>query len=59
MNNGLGTRYKKVVYREYTDSTFSKQIPRTNLTEYLGIMGPSIKAAAGDSIKVNTETACI
>ena len=52
MNDGLGTRFKKVVYREYTDDTFRTQKGRTNITEYLGIMGPSMKAAAGDFIQV-------
>lgn len=35
----IGSRYKKVVYRQYTDAKFSKQVDRTAETEHLGIMG--------------------
>lgn len=34
--NRIGSRYKKVVYREYTDDTFTDQKKRQ---EHLGILG--------------------
>ena len=46
----MGTRYKKVVYREYTDETFQYQKPITEV--HLGILGPVITAATGDTVQV-------
>lgn len=37
--NRIGSRYKKVVYREYTDDTFSLQKKRQPSQEHLGIIG--------------------
>ena len=48
----IGRKYKKVIYREFTDATFTKQKPRKKEEEYLGIMGPMIKAEVGDTIEV-------
>ena len=48
----IGRRNKKAVYREYTDSTFTKQKQRSKDEEYLGILGPLIKAEVGDVIEV-------
>ena len=48
----LGSIYKKAVYREFTDATFTKQKRRTMKTEHLGILGPIIRAEEGDEIKV-------
>lgn len=48
----IGRRNKKAVYREYTDSTFTKQKQRSKDEEYLGILGPLIKAEVGDIIEV-------
>ncbi|XP_074612928.1 hephaestin-like protein isoform X1 [Acropora palmata] len=48
----IGRRNKKAVYREYTDSTFTKQKQRSKDEEYLGILGPLIKAEMGDIIEV-------
>lgn len=38
-NGLLGSRYKKAVYREYTDGTFKTPKARTNGDEHLGILG--------------------
>jgi len=38
-NGLLGSRYKKAVYREYTDGTFQTPKARTNGDEHLGILG--------------------
>jgi FtsP/CotA-like multicopper oxidase with cupredoxin domain len=48
----IGRKYKKAIYREYTDATFSKAVPRTSEQQYLGILGPIIRAEVGDVIKV-------
>lgn len=37
--NRIGSRYKKVVYREYTDDTFTVQKQRQPNQKHLGIMG--------------------
>ncbi|MEO8623455.1 MAG: multicopper oxidase domain-containing protein [bacterium] len=47
-----GTTYKKVLYREYTDSTFKALKPRADAWLHLGILGPVIRGEVGDSINV-------
>lgn len=37
--NRIGSEYKKVVYRQYTDNTFTKKKPRGPDEEHLGILG--------------------
>lgn len=37
--NNIGSRYKKVVYREYTDETFKVQKVRQPNQQHLGILG--------------------
>lgn len=37
--NRIGPRYKKAVYREYTDDTFSVKKERKPNEQHLGIMG--------------------
>lgn len=37
--NRIGSRYKKVVYREYTDDSFSVQKKRQPNQQHLGIIG--------------------
>ncbi|XP_031232291.1 ceruloplasmin isoform X4 [Mastomys coucha] len=48
----IGSKYKKVVYREFTDSTFREQVKRRPEDEHLGILGPPIHADVGDKVKV-------
>jgi FtsP/CotA-like multicopper oxidase with cupredoxin domain len=48
----IGRIDKKAVYHEYTDSTFSKLKPRNPQDQYLGILGPIIRAEVGDTIKI-------
>uniref|UniRef100_A0A8D3DA42 ferroxidase n=1 Tax=Scophthalmus maximus TaxID=52904 RepID=A0A8D3DA42_SCOMX len=50
--NRIGSRYKKVVYREYTDGTFRVQKKRQANQQHLGIMGPIIKAEVGEQIVI-------
>jgi FtsP/CotA-like multicopper oxidase with cupredoxin domain len=51
-SNRIGRVYKKAVYREYTDATFSILKPRPPEEQYLGILGPILRAEVGDTIKV-------
>ncbi|XP_076807003.1 hephaestin-like protein [Clavelina lepadiformis] len=45
----IGSVYKKVLYHEYTDDTFTRRKPKP---AYLGILGPIIKGEVGDRIHV-------
>jgi FtsP/CotA-like multicopper oxidase with cupredoxin domain len=49
---GLGHRYGKVLYREYTDSSFGELRPRPREWEHLGYLGPLLRAQVGDTIRV-------
>jgi hephaestin len=48
----VGTAYKKVLYREYTDSSFHTLKPRPPQWEHLGFLGPVIHAVVGDTIRI-------
>ncbi|KTF76328.1 hypothetical protein cypCar_00020492 [Cyprinus carpio] len=48
----IGGKYKKVVFREYIDDTFTKKKPRLPEEEHLEIMGPIIRAEVGERIQV-------
>uniref|UniRef100_A0A8D0D299 Hephaestin n=1 Tax=Sander lucioperca TaxID=283035 RepID=A0A8D0D299_SANLU len=48
----IGSRYKKVVYRQFTNNKFTKEVERTADMEHLGIMGPMIHADVGDKVTV-------
>ncbi len=48
----VGTRYWKILYREYTDSTFRTLKPRPPEWQHLGFLGPLIRAVVGDTIRV-------
>ncbi|XP_004644873.2 hephaestin isoform X2 [Octodon degus] len=48
----LGSRYKKAVFREYTDGTFKTRRPRSGAEEHLGILGPLIRGEVGDILIV-------
>ncbi|XP_051718062.1 ferroxidase HEPHL1-like isoform X3 [Ctenopharyngodon idella] len=50
--NQIGAEYKKVVFREYTDGTFTEKKPRHLDEEHLGIMGPILRAEVGESVQV-------
>ncbi|KAJ8412613.1 hypothetical protein AAFF_G00129490 [Aldrovandia affinis] len=51
--NRIGSKYKKVVYREYTDATFKMKKQRVSEEEHLQIMGPIIRAEVGERVLVN------
>ncbi len=50
--NHIGRVYKKAIYREYTDATFTTLKPRPPEEQYLGLVGPILRAEVGDTIKV-------
>ena len=45
-------RYIKAIYREYTDGTFTVLKSRSAKDEYLGLLGPLIRAQVGDTIQI-------
>ncbi|KAL1925828.1 uncharacterized protein VTP21DRAFT_711 [Calcarisporiella thermophila] len=46
----IGKKYKKAVYRAYSDATFSTQLPHDPV---LGLLGPTIRAETGDRVRVH------
>jgi len=55
MENGphrIGRKYRKAIYREYTDATFSQLKPIPPNSAYLGALGPVLRAEVGDTIRV-------
>ena len=48
----IGTVYRKAVYREYTDETFTRLKPRSPEWEHAGMLGPVLRAEVGDTLKV-------
>lgn len=48
----IGRVYKKAIYREYTDATFSTLKARAPEEQYLGLLGPILRGEVGDTIKV-------
>jgi FtsP/CotA-like multicopper oxidase with cupredoxin domain len=46
------TIFRKAIYREYTDSTFTTLKPRPAQWQHLGILGPVLRGAVGDTIVV-------
>jgi FtsP/CotA-like multicopper oxidase with cupredoxin domain len=47
-----GRKEMKALYREYTDSSFTRLKPRTPEWEHLGFLGPLIRGEVGDTINV-------
>jgi FtsP/CotA-like multicopper oxidase with cupredoxin domain len=50
--NHIGHIYRKAIYREYTDARFATRKQRPPEDEYLGVLGPILRAEVGDTIKV-------
>lgn len=48
----VSTVYKKALYREYTDDSFTTLKPRAPEWEHLGFLGPLIRGVVGDTIVV-------
>jgi len=49
----IGKVYRKALYREYTDETFTTLEPRPPEWEHLGTLGPVIRGEVGDTIVVH------
>ena len=47
--NRIGKVYKKAIYREFTNSTFTEQKPHD---EKMGILGPVLRGQRGDVIQI-------
>lgn len=47
-----GNTFIKALYREYTDATFAHLKPRKAEEQYLGYLGPIVRAEVGDSIRI-------
>jgi len=48
----IGRVYKKAIYREYVDASFSTPKTRAPEEKYLGLLGPILRGEVGDTIKV-------
>lgn len=48
----IGSRYIKGLYREYTDATYATPVARAEDEEYLGLLGPILRAEVGDTLEV-------
>jgi coagulation factor V (labile factor) len=56
-SNQIGKHYKKVIYRQYEEETFTKRTDNPSIKQS-GILGPVIRAQVRDTLKVsnrNTE----
>ena len=49
----IGKVYRKALFREYTDDTYTTEKKRSKEWEHLGILGPLIRAEVGDTIVVH------
>jgi hephaestin len=48
----IGRTFRKAIYRQYTDSSFTALTPRPPEWEHLGMLGPLLRARVGDTIRV-------
>ena len=49
----IGKVYRKAMFREYTDDTYSTEKKRPKEWEHLGLLGPLIRAEVGDTIVIH------
>jgi len=49
----LGWRFRKVLYRAYTDASFAKRVPVPASEAYQGLLGPTMHAVVGDTLVVH------
>ncbi|MCA1836587.1 MAG: multicopper oxidase domain-containing protein [Actinobacteria bacterium] len=54
----IGSTYTKCLYHGYTDDTFTHRLQRSANEQYLGLLGPVIRAQVGDTIKVTFRNNC-
>ncbi|XP_013365450.1 PREDICTED: coagulation factor VIII isoform X3 [Chinchilla lanigera] len=50
--SGSAHQFKKVVFQEFTDGSFTQPLYRGELNEHLGLLGPYIRAEVEDNIVV-------
>jgi len=48
----VSTSYRKVLFREYTDSSFRTLKPRAPEWQHWGFLGPVVRAVVGDTIRL-------
>ncbi|XP_076139155.1 ferroxidase HEPHL1-like isoform X1 [Alosa pseudoharengus] len=48
----IGSRYKKVVFRQYTDASYTTRQPITAQDTHLGILGPILRLQVGEQVSV-------
>ena len=48
----IGSRYRKALFRGYTDATFKTRLDQGERWEHLGMLGPVIHAEVGDVVEV-------
>jgi manganese oxidase len=48
----IGKVYRKAIYREYTDESFTALKPRAPEWEHAGILGPILRGEVGDTLRV-------
>lgn len=53
VQGGSALQFKKVVFQEFTDGSFTQSLYRGELNEHLGILGPYIRAEVEDNIVVS------
>lgn len=51
--SGDAARFRKVVFREFTDGSFTQRVHRGELDAHLGLLGPYIRAEVEDNIVVS------
>ena len=51
-SNQIGKHYKKVVYKQYQDESFTKRLEDSD-SKNNGILGPVIRAQVRDTLKVS------
>ena len=55
----IGRVYKKAIYREYTDASFSTLKTRGPEEQYLGLVGPILRGEVGDTITPSSPAASV
>jgi len=48
----IGKVYRKAIYREYSDESFTQLRPRSPEWEHAGILGPILRGEVGDTLRV-------
>lgn len=54
----VGSVYLKCVYRGYTDASFRHRLTRPAAEAYMGLLGPTLHAVVGDTLRVVFRNRC-